>query len=45
MRAYDTAMGGSLNVGKVDLADKEEKSSKEDGKKKKGLFDKIKDTF
>ena len=45
LRAYDTAMGGSLNVGKVDLADKEEKSSKEDGKKKKGLFDKIKDTF
>ena len=41
LKNFDTLMGGSLNVGKEDL--KEEKGK--DDKKKKGLFDKIKDSF
>ena len=46
LRAFDNAMGGSLNVGKESRKEgKEEKGGKEEGKKKKGLFDKIKDSF
>lgn len=40
LRAFDDAMGGSLNVGKEEEKPKEEKE-----KKKKGIFDKIKDSF
>lgn len=39
LRAFDNAMGGSLNT------DKEEKDKTKEDKKKKGIFDKIKDTF
>ena len=39
LRAFDDAMGGSLNVGK------EEKDKTKEEKKKKGLFDKIKDSL
>ena len=39
LRAFDELMGGSLNV------DKEEKEKLKEEKKKKGIFDKIKDTF
>ena len=40
LRAFDAAMGGSLDVGKEDY----DKDGKDD-KKKKGFFDKIKDSF
>lgn len=40
LRAFDAAMGGSLDVGKED----HDKDGKDD-KKKKGFFDKIKDSF
>ena len=39
LRAFDDAMGGSLNVGK------EEKDKTKEEKKKKGIFDKIKDSL
>ena len=39
LRAFDDAMGGSLNVGKV------EKDKTKEEKKKKGIFDKIKDSL
>lgn len=39
LRAFDNAMGGSLNAGK------EEKDKPKEDKKKKGIFDKIKDSF
>ncbi len=39
LRAFDDAMGGSLNVGK------EEKEKTKEEKKKKGIFDKIKDSL
>ena len=39
LRAFDDAMGGSLNVGK------EEKNKTKEEKKKKGIFDKIKDSL
>lgn len=41
LRAFDNAMGGSLNVGK----EEKEKLKEDKDKKKKGLFDKIKDSF
>lgn len=47
LRAFDDAMGGSLNVGKTEKAKeekgKEEKSKEE--KKKKNIFDKFKDSL
>ncbi|MDY2607743.1 MAG: molecular chaperone DnaJ [Lachnospiraceae bacterium] len=39
LKAFDDAMGGSLNVGK------EEKDKTKEEKKKKGIFDKIKDSL
>lgn len=39
LKAFDELMGGSLNV------EKEDKDKTKDEKKKKGIFDKIKDTF
>ena len=41
LRAFDNAMGGSLTVGK----EEKEKLKEDKDKKKKGLFDKIKDSF
>ena len=39
LKAFDDAMGGSLNVGK------EEQDKTKEEKKKKGIFDKIKDSL
>ena len=41
LKAFDNAMGGSLDAGK----EQKEKDKPKEDKKKKGIFDKIKDTF
>lgn len=45
LRAFDDAMGGSLNVGKEDKEKDGENEKPKDEKKKKGFFDKIKDSL